>query len=165
MKIKLVWQILAVTITSFILIAVVATPLAAEEPLDNSEYIYCCQRNQSSWNRGQYSRRYNLNKVETINAKVVSVDTYVSRRGVSQGIHILVKTGKEMVDVHIAPSWYLKERDFAIAPEDKIVITGSRIDINGVPAIVAREIKKGNETLTLRDANGFPLWRGDGWKQ
>ena len=164
MNIKLAWKIVVVTITSFILVAVSASPLAAEEPMDNSEYIYCCQGNQSSWGRGRHSRRYNIDKIETVNGEVVSVDTHTSRRGVSQGVHLLVNTGQETVEVHLAPSWYLEERDFEIAPEDKIAITGSKIDINGEKAIIASQLKKGNETLTLRDEYGFPLWRGRGWK-
>ena len=164
MKTKLVWKILATTITSLILVAITASPLAAEEPLDSTEYLYCCQDNQSGWNRGRYSRRYDLNNIETLDGEVVSVDTYTSRRGVSQGVHLLVNIGKETVEVHLAPSWYLEERDFEIAPEDKIAITGSRININGEQAIIASQIKKGNATLTLRDENGFPLWRGRGWR-
>lgn len=161
MKIKLARKIFATTTVCFILLSIAASPLAAEEPLDNSEYIYCCQDNQLGWRRHRYGRRYDLKQVETLDGEVVSVDAYTSRRGISQGVHLLVNTGKETVEVHLGPSWYLEERDFAITPEEKITITGSRIDINGEQAIIASQIKKGNETLVLRDENGFPLWRGD----
>ncbi len=157
MNTKLVWKILAAIMTSFMLIAIAASPLAAEEPYNNSEYPYCCRDNRFG------SRKYDVNKIETLNGKVVSVDAYTSRRVISQGVHLLVDTGKETVEVLLAPSWYLENRDLVIAPEDKIVITGSRIDLDGEPAIVAREIRKGNTTLVLRDENGFPLWRG--WRQ
>ena len=161
MKIKLIWKILATTITSFILVAVFATPLAAEEPLENSEYISCCQDNQSNWHRGRYRRNYGeLNQIETLDGEVVSVDTYPSRRGFSQGIHLLVDTGQETVEVHLAPSWYLEDQNFDIAPEDKIAIIGSRINVNGEQAIVASQITKGNETLRLRNENGIPFWHG-----
>ncbi|MGB5634584.1 MAG: hypothetical protein WBM86_17630 [Waterburya sp.] len=36
---------------------------------------------------------------------------------------------------------------------------GSRISIDGKPAIVAREIRKGDRILVLRDENGIPMWR------
>ncbi len=165
MNTKLAWKILATIITSLILVVITASPLAAEEPLDKTEYLYCCKDNQSGWGRGGYSRRYDLNNIETLDGEVVSVDSYTSRRGVSQGVHLLVNTGKETVEVHLAPSWYLEERDFEIAPEDQIAITGSRINIDGEQAIIASQIKKGNATLVLRDENGFPLWRGRGWRQ
>ena len=166
MFIKLVGKILTVTVTSLVFLAIAATPLAAEEPIDSTEYPYCCH-SSSGWNRGRSNPRYNPNQVETINGEVVRVDSYSSNRGTSQGIHLLVSTGKETIDVHLAPSWYLEERDFAIAPEDKITITGSKIDLNGEQGIIARQIKKGNESLILRDRYGYPLWRrqGGGWRQ
>jgi hypothetical protein len=165
MNTKLLRKILAVTITSFALLAI-ATPLAAEEPIDKTEYPYCCN-SDSELQRGRYSRRSNTEKVETIDAEVVEVNRYSSRGRMSQGVHLLVNTGDDTVEVHLAPSWYLEERNFAIAPEDKIAITGSRIDVDGESAIIARQIKKGNETLTLRDEEGYPLWRGAGrgWRR
>ncbi len=160
MNTKLVWKIFATTITSVILVAITASPLAAEKPIDNSEYIYCCHGNQSGWGRRQYSRRYNLNNVETLKAKVISVDTFTSRRETSQGIHLLVNTGKETLEVHLGPSWYLENQDFDIIAEDEITIIGSRINLNGEEEIVASQLEKGNKTFILRDENGFPMWRG-----
>ncbi len=163
MHTKLAWKIVAVTISSFILIAIAPTPLAAEEPLDNFDYPYCCQGNQFGGGRRGYGRKYDLSQIETLDGEVVSVDAYTSRRGVSQGVHLLVNTGKETLDVHLGPSWYLEDQNFVITPEDKIAITGSRINIDGESAIVASQIKKGSETLVLRDENGFPLWSG--WRR
>ena len=42
------------------------------------------------------------------------------------------------------------------------MIRGSRVKIDGEEAIIAREIKKGDKTLVLRDENGVPMWRGQG---
>ncbi|VEP12301.1 conserved exported hypothetical protein [Hyella patelloides LEGE 07179] len=168
MNTKLTRKILAATITSLILVVVTASPVIAEEPIDSTEYSYpyCCDSTHGR-HRGSYSRRYNTDKIETLNGEVVSVDTYKSPRGIAQGIHLLVNTGEETIEVHLGPSWYLEERDFEIAPEDKIAITGSRIDFNGEQGIIARQLKKGNETLVLRDEYGYPLWRGQGrgWRQ
>jgi hypothetical protein len=33
----------------------------------------------------------------------------------------------------------------------------------GKPAIIAAEVKKDDEVLTLRDASGFPAWSG--WRR
>jgi hypothetical protein len=32
----------------------------------------------------------------------------------------------------------------------------------GQEVVIAREIKKGDQVLTLRDAKGFPMWSGRG---
>ena len=162
MNIQLVGKVLATAITSCILVLVAATPLAAQKPLDNSEYIYCCQETQSHWHggSGQHNRNYyDLKNIETLNGRVVSIDTYPSPRGSSQGIHLLLNTGQETVEVHLAPSWYLEDQNFEIIPKDQVTIIGSRINRNGEAEIIAGQIKKGNETVRLRDENGLPLWR------
>jgi hypothetical protein len=49
-----------------------------------------------------------------------------------------------------------------IEVNDTIVINGSRVTIDGNPAIIAAQVKKGNEILKLRDENGIPAWRRGG---
>jgi hypothetical protein len=34
------------------------------------------------------------------------------------------------------------------------------VKIEGADALIAREVKKGGKTLTLRDAQGVPAWSG-----
>ena len=161
MNFGLVGKILAIATTSLILVAV-AAPIAAEEPIDNTEYPYCCD-SDPELRRERYTTRYNPEKVETIDAEVVEINRYSFRGKMSRGVHLLVKTGDDTVDVSLAPSWYLEDRNFAFAPEDRVTITGSIIDVNGELAIIARQIRRGNEILTLRDEDGYPLWRG--WRR
>jgi hypothetical protein len=40
---------------------------------------------------------------------------------------------------------------------------GSRITFGVKPAIIAAEVKKGDEVLKLRDDSGFPVWSG--WRR
>ncbi len=60
----------------------------------------------------------------------------------------------------MGPSWCLENQDTKIEPKDKIEVTGSRITVEGKPAIIAAEVKKADETLKLRDEKGFPFWSG-----
>ena len=46
-----------------------------------------------------------------------------------------------------------------IETNDTITVTGSRVTIDGKPAIIAAQVKKENEVLKLRDENGIPAWR------
>jgi hypothetical protein len=50
-----------------------------------------------------------------------------------------------------------------IAAKDKIEVKGSRITFDGKPAIIAAEVKKGDDVLVLRDASGLPVWSG--WRR
>jgi len=121
------------------------------------------QRGQGGggWGQGSnYDRIYNPQTVETISGEVVSVDKITPMKGMNSGVHLVVKTDKETISVHLGPEWYIEKQDVEINPKDKIEVKGSRVTFEGKPAIIAAEVKKGNEVLTLRDASGFPSWSG-----
>jgi hypothetical protein len=111
----------------------------------------------------QYGRMYDPKTVETISGEVERVDTITPMKGMSGGVHLLVKTDKESISVHLGPAWYLENQDVKIEPKDKVEITGSRITFDKKPAIIAKEVKKGEEVLNLRDDNGYPVWSG--WRR
>lgn len=114
------------------------------------------------WGTGAgYSKMYDPNKVETIGGEVISVNRVKSRRGPSQGVHLMLKSDKELVSVHLGPEWFIGKQDIKIEPKDKIEVTGSRVIIAGKPAIIASEVKKGDQVLKLRDIKtGYPAWSG-----
>lgn len=116
------------------------------------------------WGMGsQYSRMYDPKTVETIVGVVVSVNKITPAKGMSNGVHLLVKTVKETISVHLGPEWYIVNQDINIEQKDKVEVKGSRIIFDGKPAIIAAEVKKGNATLELRGENGIPVWSG--WRQ
>ena len=121
---------------------------------------------QGSGNWGpntQYGRLYNPQTIETISGEVASVDTITPIKGMSSGVHLMVKTDKDTISVHLGPAWYIQRQDMKIAPGDKVEIAGSRITFQTQPAITAAELKKGTEILKLRDGDGFPVWSG--WRR
>jgi len=122
-------------------------------------------RGSGGWGSGsQYNRMYDPKTVETLSGEVVSVDETPSMRGMSSyGVHLLLKTEKEAISVHLGPGWFIENQDIPIAPDDKIEVKGSRITFEGEPALIAAEVVKGNEVLKLRDDNGFPVWSG--WRR
>jgi len=116
------------------------------------------------WGPGtQYGRLFNPKTVEPISGEVVSVHTITPFKGMSSGVHLMVKTDQETISVHLGPAWYVQRQDIKIVPGDKVEITGSRITYQGKPAIIAAEVKKGDEILKLRDINGLPVWSG--WRR
>lgn len=116
-------------------------------------------RGSGGWGpSGPYMRVYDPKTVETITGEVVSVDLVAPMKGMSRGVHLAVKTEKETVPVHLGPSWYLENQDVRFAPKDTVEVKGSRVTVAGKPALIAAEIKKGDEVLVLRDENGFPAW-------
>jgi len=121
-------------------------------------------RGSGGWGPGtQYNRMYDPKAMETISGEVISVDRITPAKGMSGGVHMNVKTDKETISVHLGPSWFLENQDVKIAAKDKVEVKGSRISFGGKPAIIAAEVKKGDEVLKLRDDAGFPVWSG--WRR
>ncbi|MGQ9499918.1 MAG: DNA-binding protein [Dissulfurimicrobium sp.] len=110
-----------------------------------------------------YDSIYNPQTIETISGEVMAVDKFRPQKGMSYGVHLIVKTDKETISVHLGPAWYIRNQSIKIAPKDKIEVKGSRVTFEGKPAIIASEVKKGDDVLTLRDTNGFPVWNG--WRR
>ncbi|MFN3396231.1 MAG: DNA-binding protein [Thermodesulfovibrionales bacterium] len=121
-------------------------------------------RGSGGWGMGtQYQRMYNPATVETLMGTVESVDKITPMKGMMYGIHLLLKTDKETVSVHLGPGWYIERLDTKIEKGDKIEVKGSRVTMMGKPAIIAAEVKKGDNVLVLRDASGIPAWAG--WRR
>ncbi len=108
----------------------------------------------------RYCSIYSPNTIETIYGEVTSVDKATPGRGMSYGVHLVVKSEEETLSVRLGPVWYMESQGFAIKPDDKVEIKGHRISDRGEPAIIASEVKKGDETLKFRDEGGIPFWRG-----
>ncbi|HBA89746.1 MAG TPA: DNA-binding protein [Geobacter sp.] len=121
-------------------------------------------RGSGGWGTGgAYQRMYDPAKVETVTGEVVSVEKTPSRKGPSNGIHLMLKTGSETVPVHLGPSWYIERLDTRIEKGDQVEVKGSRVVIDGKTAIIAAEVRKGDALLQLRDTAGIPVWAG--WRR
>lgn len=121
-------------------------------------------RGGGGWEAGSpYVRMYNPQAVETINGEVLSVDQIKPMEGMHYGIHLAVKTATETIEVHLGPGWYIENQEVKIEHNDTVEVRGSRIIYQGKPALIAAEVKKGEQVLTLREANGFPAWSG--WRR
>ena len=82
--------------------------------------------------------------------------------GEFEGTHLVVKTDTKTVVVHVAPTDFLKEIDTSFNKGDEVVVLGAKAPDAPEEEILAREITDGNNTATLRDDKGVPIWAG--WK-
>jgi len=121
-------------------------------------------RGSGGWGPGTpYNKMYDPKTVETISGEIVSVDRITLSKGMAGGVHMIVKADKETISVHLGPSFYIENQDVKLQAKDKVDVKGSRITFGGKPALIAAEVKKGDEVLKLRDDAGFPVWSG--WRR
>ncbi|MEW6209930.1 MAG: DNA-binding protein [Acidobacteriota bacterium] len=112
---------------------------------------------QKRMGQGKGMPRYDPTSEMTVKGSVEEVKQVTSPMGWN-GTHLTVKTDSETLEVHIGPTFYLEEQKFTFATGDQIEVTGSKVKCEGVDALLAREVKKGDKTLLLRNAQGIPLW-------
>jgi hypothetical protein len=105
-------------------------------------------------------RVYNPKTVETVQGKVVSVEKTSPPADRGYGVHLTLEVGTAPLEVHLGPARYLAKQPLQIAPNDSVTVTGSRVMLDGKPALIAAEVKKGDQVMKLRDANGVPAWSG-----
>jgi hypothetical protein len=73
-------------------------------------------------------------------------------------ISITLKTATERLEVRLGPKSYFEEHDFALSKGDMIEIVGIRFKEAGKTVVLANEIRKGGDTLSLRGKFGRPAW-------
>jgi hypothetical protein len=115
----------------------------------------------------QPGRFYDPSKVVTIQGQVEKVET-MSRPGRLEGEGkpgrqaqiVYLKTNQgTTVRVHLGPTRFLEQQQFAPKVGDAMTVTGSKLTTSKGEVILAAEVKSGGKTLTLRDAQGIPVWR------
>ena len=121
-------------------------------------------RGSGGWGMGTaYSGIYNPSLADSLTGKVLRVEKVTPFRGMTYGVQILLKTEKETIPVHLGPGWYVERLDIKIGKGDKIEFKGARANFQDNQVIIAGEIKKGENVLVMRDANGTPVWAG--WRR
>jgi DNA/RNA endonuclease YhcR with UshA esterase domain len=113
--------------------------------------------------QGMRMGAYDASSVVTVKGTIQDVQEGTMQRGQKSntghmGTHLVLKTDKETLTVMVGPSAFLTEKNFSFAKDDQIEVTGSKVKYGDSDAIIAREIKKGDKVLTLRDEKGVPLW-------
>ncbi|WP_262562622.1 hypothetical protein [Acaryochloris sp. CCMEE 5410] len=76
----------------------------------------------------------------------------------STGVHLQLRADEGNVEIRLGPTWYFEEQNFIVQKGDKITLTGSRVEVDNQPAVIAAAVTKADVTLKLRDQEGIPVW-------
>ena len=122
-----------------------------------------------AWAQSYPGRHYDPNAVVTVQGQVEKVETRSrpARPGMAnqpgREVQILfLKTDQGTMLVHLGPVKFLEQQQFTPKVGDTLAVTGTKMNTGKRDVILAAEVKSGGKTVTLRDAQGNPLWRGKG---
>jgi hypothetical protein len=59
--------------------------------------------------------------------------------------------------VFLEPGWHIEEQRIKFTANDKIEVKGSKMSIQEKPTLIAAEVKKSDQVLKLRNADGVPF--------
>lgn len=104
----------------------------------------------------RYMHMFDPKTITTVDGEVMKINSAQHMRNI--GVHATIKTSEGEIDVHLGPSWFIDNQDVQLKTKDKITVTGSKVSIDGQPAIIGIEIRRGEDVLKLRDSDGTPLW-------
>ncbi len=76
------------------------------------------------------------------------------------GVHLMLKSESDVIEVCVGPASFVQEKGFSFVKGDSIEVIGSRVKMAGKEVVIARQITKDKQTLTLRDSKGIPGWAG-----
>lgn len=107
---------------------------------------------------------YDVDREVTIEGQIEDLRFENRYEGKGNFLVLLVKekSGGELVEVETAPAWFFRTD---IHKGEKIRLVGSVTEEgkDGRKLVIARELRIGSQTITLRDRRGFPTWsRGQG---
>ena len=110
-------------------------------------------------------RMYNPATEATVTGTVDVIKNLASPGRGGGGLHLVMSTASGPIEVRVGPASFVSSKGFTFAIGDALTVVGSKVTMAGQEVLIAREIKKGDQVLTLRDAKGFPLWSGRGRSQ
>jgi len=79
--------------------------------------------------------------------------------GKPQPVYLKLQTQTETLTVFLGPNWFVAQQGMRLDILDRIEVTGSRVSFQGKAGLIAREVKKGEQVMRLRDAAGKGGWR------
>lgn len=94
----------------------------------------------------------------TLEGTVVEMSTFTPRPQMMRGSQLILKTSAGQKTLHLGPEWYVREQELKLKKGDHIVVRGKQVGEGEKSFIIASELKKDQQTWTLRDKDGLPYW-------
>lgn len=103
--------------------------------------------------------KYNSATEVTVKGTVLEVRDRECPVSGGMGSHIVLDLGNNhTIEVHLATTKFVKSYELIFNKGDQVEVTGSKVNFEGVDTILAREVKRGDDTFVFRDKEGKPVW-------
>ncbi len=123
------------------------------------------QRGQGGPGMRQGGGMYDSATEATVTGTIETVQSLPAPAGGRGGMHLMLRADAGVVEVDLGPTGFITTSGFDFAKGDQVTVIGSKIKRNGQDAVIARQVTKGDKVLTLRNAQGIPIWSGPGGPQ
>ena len=102
--------------------------------------------------------KYDVANEKTIKGVVEEVKDRNCPISGTLGSHLMLRADGKIYEVHVAPTKLVKSYEVVFQKGDEVEIKGIKTTFQGTDAILAREIKRGNDDFVFRDPQGKPVW-------
>jgi hypothetical protein len=137
------------------------TPAAAEKITPMRKTAGAMMPMMGGWHHySPYGQLYFQGKEITLEGEILRIGPVTPMPQMMQGIELQLKTEQGQTAIHLGPSWYIEQQDLTLKIGDKVKVSGRSIGVGTETIVLAAQVQKGAEILTLRDKEGFPYWAG-----
>lgn len=123
------------------------------------------QKGQGGPGMRQGGGMYDPSTETTISGTIEAVQAMPGPSGGPGGTHLMLRAEAGVLEVDLGPTAFITGKGVAFAKGDSVTVIGSKIKRDGHDAVIARQVTKGDTVLTLRNAQGIPMWSGRGGPQ
>jgi len=106
----------------------------------------------------QGAPKYNTATEVKVEGVVQDIQQYWCPISGEKGTHLMLKTGTDVLEIHLAPERYLRGNGITFSRSDHLTVIGSIVLYRAHDAMIAREVTRGTETFAMRRTDGAPLW-------
>ncbi len=102
---------------------------------------------------------YDVTKEVTLKGVVTDVVDRTCPMSGGMGSHLMLKVADgSSIEVHLAPTKFVKSYELVFHKGDQIEVIGSKVNFEDKDTIFARQITRGNDSFIFRDEKGKPVW-------
>ena len=103
--------------------------------------------------------KYDLAQEVTVKGVVDEVVDRTCPVSGGMGSHLILKLASgDTIEVHLAPTKFVKNYELVFSKGDQVEVLGSKVNFEGKDTIFARQITRGTDSFVFRDDKGKPVW-------